>query len=195
MDNPYLDEVRDMVRLPGQPPWYELDLEVKDSWRRRREATRRYAWAIPCAQAIAVIARRSPLIEIGAGTGYWARLIAEAGADILAFDANDPGPANHWHPDEIPTYFRVLAGGPEKIREHPGRTLFLCWPPYREPMALDCLAAYQGRELLFVGESDGGCTACERFWESLMEQFEHTELVEIPQYPGINDYLSVWTRK
>lgn len=52
----------------------------------RAELVRRYAWAVPDAAAIAALAARSPLVEIGAGTGYWARLLAAAGADIIAYD-------------------------------------------------------------------------------------------------------------
>ena len=38
--------------------------------------------------ALRIVARRSPLIEIGAGAGQWQRVLeAEAGADVLAFDS------------------------------------------------------------------------------------------------------------
>lgn len=50
----------------------------------------RYSWAIPNAAALRALAAAAPLIEIGAGNGYWAYLLRQLGVDILAFDANPP---------------------------------------------------------------------------------------------------------
>jgi hypothetical protein len=41
----------------------------------------RYGWAIPTDEAIAALVELSPLVEIGAGRGYWAHLLRQAGAD------------------------------------------------------------------------------------------------------------------
>lgn len=50
--------------------------------------------AAPNAAAVAALAARSPLLEVGAGTGYWARCLRAAGADVLALDVCPPGPAS-----------------------------------------------------------------------------------------------------
>ena len=42
---------------------------------RRRELAALFAWAIPDAGALAMLARYAPLLECGAGTGYWAALL------------------------------------------------------------------------------------------------------------------------
>lgn len=47
---------------------------------------KKYAWAIPDERALQILASFSPLIEIGAGRGYWARLLRDQGVNILAFD-------------------------------------------------------------------------------------------------------------
>ena len=47
---------------------------------------KKYAWAIPDERALHILARFSPLIELGAGRGYWARLLRDRGVDIIAFD-------------------------------------------------------------------------------------------------------------
>ena len=36
-----------------------------------------YAWAIPSDEAIHAIAELGPLLELGAGTGYWAWLLRQ----------------------------------------------------------------------------------------------------------------------
>lgn len=57
-------------------------------WREsiRTFACRMYAFAVPTSEAIAVLKRYSPVVEVGAGTGYWASLLRKAGADVTALD-------------------------------------------------------------------------------------------------------------
>ena len=60
----------------------------------------RYSWAIPNDEAIRVLAAHAPLIELAAGTGYWAYLLRARNVDILAFDTYPPTSAQHrndWH--------------------------------------------------------------------------------------------------
>lgn len=97
----------------------------------RRKAVARYAWAIPSDDALEVVAKHGPIVEIGAGTGYWAALLASRGVDIVCYDGDPPvaGAINHWHEEEG-VYHPVEQGGPEMAALHPDRTLFLCWPPY-----------------------------------------------------------------
>ena len=45
------------------------------------------SFGIPSAAALEAIARHGPIIEVGAGTGYWAGLLQAMGVDIIAFDA------------------------------------------------------------------------------------------------------------
>jgi hypothetical protein len=59
---------------------------------RRRELAARFAWAIPAPAALAAVAEAGPLVETGAGTGYWAALLRELGADVVATDPAAGGP-------------------------------------------------------------------------------------------------------
>jgi hypothetical protein len=53
----------------------------------RDYAIQRWGFAVPTDQALVSIAAHSPIIEIGAGHGYWAYLLKERfGADVRAFD-------------------------------------------------------------------------------------------------------------
>src|SRR4051794_21992422 len=70
----------------------------------RKQLIWAFAWAVPSDEAIEEIARHGPIVEIGAGTGYWAWLLAQAGADVLAYDRAPHAPP-HWH--------EVREGGPE----------------------------------------------------------------------------------
>lgn len=134
----------------------------------RREIQLRYSWAIPNEEAIATLVRCSPLVEVGAGTGYWSALIADAGGDIVAFDSHPAGLPSYyvggsaenpvWHSDQTPFHPVAVGSAVEVAAAYPERTLFLCWPPNNEPMGADAVAAYHaagGKRVVYIGESHG----------------------------------------
>jgi len=150
------------------------------------------AWAVPCSAAIARIVELGPVVEMGAGTGYWAKMIASCGGDIVAFDEKPRG--NDWCHAAI--HFKVNEGSFEKLAHNRTRNLFLCWPPYDTSFAADCLKAYLGNTIIFVGEGRGGCTGDDEFFEMLDGKVwvESGETVRIPQWYGIHDYMFVYRR-
>lgn len=155
----------------------------------RRDLCIKYAWAIPCAEAIDAIAElNEPIVEVGAGTGYWASLLAEQGVDVIAYDNFS------WKHE--PTFFNVQEGGPKTIRQHPERSLFLCWPPYSTPMGDMCVRYWllgKGKYLVYVGESDGGCNGDVQMFERL-GQLRRVKRVYIPQWEGLHDQLVIYAR-
>jgi hypothetical protein len=50
------------------------------------ELRQKYAWAIPDARALRIIKHFAPVVEMGAGTGYWCYLLRQNGIDIVAYD-------------------------------------------------------------------------------------------------------------
>ncbi|CAB1104065.1 unnamed protein product [Ectocarpus sp. CCAP 1310/34] len=46
----------------------------------------RFAWAIPDERALRIIKHFGPIVEIGSGLGYWAKLLRARGVDINAYD-------------------------------------------------------------------------------------------------------------
>lgn len=184
----------------------------------RHELCARYAWAVPTETAIDALVEWSPIVEVGAGTGYWARLIADAGGEAVAYDSHPPGGENDYHAGGD-QFYPVERGGPGDAGRHPDRTLFLCWPPFNTSMAYDAALAHLragGKRLIFVGEDEGGCTADDAFWRLLGRgycrdcwnegtctnpvhrievAYEHVDGVEIPQWFGIHDRLTRWERR
>jgi hypothetical protein len=59
----------------------------------------------------------------------------------------------------------------------------------------ETLNHYKGTTVIYVGEGDGGCTADKDFHRILEETFELEMDMGIPQFHGVHDYLSIWTRK
>ena len=94
-----------------------------------------YAYATPSPAALDALARHAPLLEIGAGTGYWASCLRlrHPAALLHAYDKDPPSAAraqrsNGYH-GRAAAWTSVLRGGVEAVARHAQATLFLCYPP------------------------------------------------------------------
>lgn len=165
---------------------------------RRRELATLFSWAIPSDPAVMVIGRYGPILEGGAGTGYWAALLAAAGVDVAAYDLAPPrgaGP-NPFHPGRRGPWSDVqLLSTRDAIRRHPDRTLLIVWPPHGDDSAgYDVVRAYRGDVLLLVGEAKEGATGSIRLHRELDLNWQPIEAVAIPRWPGLSDRLVVRSR-
>ncbi len=167
---------------------------------RRRELAALFSWAIPAAGALAVLARHAPLVECGAGTGYWAALLRARGVDVLASDLAPPGPrgraGNRYHGGTRRPWTAVeAASAVDAVRAARGRTLFLCWPPYDDDGAsYAALRAYRGDVFVYAGGGPGGPTGTVRFHRELELNWHPAEQVALPNWPGLRDRLVVYRR-
>lgn len=135
-------------------------------------------FGIPSEEALQVASRYAPLVEVGAGTGYWTAMLRARGADIVAYDLAPPTD-NLRNP-----YFG--AGVYAEVRQGDGTTLFknaalrlhertllLVWPnnadwcdnpqvapetcPKHPPWDADCLLSYMaagGTTVIYAGERE-----------------------------------------
>jgi hypothetical protein len=191
----------DRVRLlaGGRLPVGAWDLspglaQVLDLPGRRRELAARFAWAIPGRAALATIADAGPVVEVGAGTGYWAALLRGRGADVVATDPAAGG-ANAYHAAG-PLWTDVEpVDGVTAVSRHRDRTLLLCWPPPDDDAASwSVLRAYRGDVLLYIGEGIDGPAGTARFQRELALNWTVTDEVAIPTWPGLRDRLTVFER-
>lgn len=160
---------------------------------KRHTLVHKFSWAIPTPDVIQRVSEYSPLVEIGAGTGYWASLLAVSGTRVMCFDKylGDENPYKHtksWYP---------VYGGDETVLQKfsPSVNLFLCWPPYDEPMAANCLKQFKGRYVVYIGESSGGCNASDEFFDLLNNEWLELASLDIPQWWGIHDYVWIYKRR
>jgi hypothetical protein len=211
-DNPYLDLV-ELLRAPmpepedafdavvsaNQPTVWDLPhglAQVLDLAERRRELVQLFAWAIPTEDALDALARHGPLVECGAGMGYWAALLRARGVDVVATDVAPPGAAaNEFHRHGRKPWTEVeRTTGVEAARRHPDRALVLCWPPYDDDAAsYDTLRAYRGDVAIHVGEQ-GGTSGSVRFHRELALNWTLVEQVELPHWPRLEDRVHVYRR-
>lgn len=209
LDNPYLYEFRALypreveklgfwdrfqwgIKQYGTPEAFQAKYEPPQQLLRAK-----YAWAVPTFEAVRAIADWSPLVEIGAGTGYWAWLLRQLGADVVAYDLHPPGPEDaHGHNTfhgPNPCFTEVLPGGPEMAAQHPDRTLFLCWPP-KDDTATRALMDFPGRQVIHVGAQ--GVTADAQFHAMLATAGVLERVVELPNWwIEKPDRVEFWRRK
>ncbi|MGI8608936.1 MAG: hypothetical protein ACR2MY_06870 [Candidatus Dormibacteria bacterium] len=153
----------------------------------------RFTYVVPDPLLLAVVRRYSPIVEIGAGTGYWAYLLRLAGADVVAYDQHPPGEClNRYHPDAV-TWSAVLEGDAAALAAHTDRALFICWPPAFSSLG-EVLFFYRGEVVIYVGDR-GPRTAWLTGLERDYELVERHDVRAIDPEPGTRPELSVWARR
>lgn len=88
-------------------------------WEPLRDTYGRYSEACPDAEAISQLVSLGAILELGAGNGYWARLMRDRGGDVIAYD-------RRLRPQ---TWSDVLPGDESALSAHTDRTLLFVMPP------------------------------------------------------------------
>jgi hypothetical protein len=189
-ENPYL-ALFALLTTAGASPLLDLG-------ERRRELASLFSWAVPSEEALERLARHGPLVECGAGMGYWTALLQARGVDALAYDSRPPGAKqrNAYHKHARKPWTRIQRGSSvSAARRHRDRTLLLCWPPYDDDAAsYKALRAYGGDVVIHIGERGEGATGSVRFHRELELNWTLVEEVELPHWPRLRDTVSVYRR-
>jgi hypothetical protein len=180
-------------------------------------------FAVPCEAAIAALLAHSPLLELGAGTGYWASLLRARGADVLAVDkhaCSAENLENPFHSAAVPGAQVQVCDGVAAAAACPQRALVLMYPFKEGGAAWDAaaLAAYAGDVVIHAGalawrqpgseraackletddlffDAESGDTTSRPFQEALRKGFTLQETVPLPRFPYSADTLTIWKRK
>jgi hypothetical protein len=184
-----------ILKLTGRPPDRSIPRYRGDK-DYRSTLVRQYAWSVPSQEAIDKIVQFASLIvEIGAGTGFWAACLQEAGAAVHPYDLHPPTKGDN--PYGHTTAWTTIGQGDARVLEayEPNWALLLSWPPYNEPLELDALKAFRGNKLIYIGEGDYGCTGTEEGKDYRSEHFEYQDEISIPGFASSYDSVQLWHRK
>ncbi|HOF12922.1 MAG TPA: hypothetical protein PLR54_08970 [Spirochaetota bacterium] len=152
INNPYLQEI--LTYRNNQFDEYQY-------WNVRYDLIKKYAFAVPTIDTIKIIQELSPIIEIGAGNGYWAYILNQVKVDIIATDKYPPDEtalpfsnysSNQWFHNQ---WYDVIKAEAIEAGNHPERALMLCWPEPQSMMAYESLYAYKnagGHTIIFIGD-------------------------------------------
>ena len=123
--NPYKDEFfasgkRLMSIVRGG-----ITISETSDFNARGDLCRKYSWSVPSEDFAIAIQNltNKKLVDIGAGTGYWAWFLKQYGINTICYDI---APYKNHHADN--QWVIVNNGGPEKAKDHQDRTLALFWP-------------------------------------------------------------------
>lgn len=163
----------------------------------RRKFIDKFGFTIPTPEAIEALRPYAPLLEVGAGSGYWSYELRKAGIDVVA---TDPGTGNyspdgdrqghwsdHWTDVEVLTAEAAIA-------KYPERNLLTIWPDIVAPWSGDMLAKFTGKFVCYLGEGNGGFTGTDKFHEILNGQYRDVLTVDVPQFHGLQGRLTMYER-
>jgi hypothetical protein len=183
-ENPHLDLFRALTASPSA---------LLDLGERRRELASLFSWAVPTDAALELLSKHAPLVECGAGMGYWLALLRARGVDAIGYDRSRPGRKNAFHRHSRRPWTEIERESSVKAaKRHGDRALVLCWPPYDDDAAsYEVLRAYRGDVVIHIGE---GATGSVRFHRELALNWTLVEELELPHWPRVQDRLKVYRR-
>ena len=182
-----------------------------------QELVNSYSWATPDDRAMRILKHFSPIVEIGAGQGYWLHVMRQHGVDAVGYDV-DPSKGGKITKGSSPKGKSLVKTGGPKVLDQPDnrrRTLFLCYPDENisdgdddkasGSMASACLTHYKGDYIIHVGElfldstlsmdqAPWGRSSSPEFQEQLAAQFHCVLKIGLPSWLHVRDTLSVWKR-
>ena len=148
---------------------------------------RKFGFAILDRETAKFIRPYGPLLEIGAGLGYWAYELGRLEIQVVP---TDPNPKERW--PNTPTWTHVESlSAEEAIARYPEMNLLISWPDNKSEWAAKALPEFRGRYLLYVGEERGGCTGTSRMFDIPEAEFEFQERHNIPTFFHVSDRLEV----
>lgn len=175
------------VSSPAEDEYDALD-DGERTMTDRMSFIENYGYAVFTRRAARCVARHAPVegvLSAGAGGGYDASVIRDAGVDVRAVDIDVPEQ----------TWTEVEEADAVEVAAQTKRALYLAWPPRNAPVAERVLDAYDGDVVFYAGESAEYDPSNEGFHDLLAEEWRVAERVDLPTWPGTNDDLTVHYRR
>jgi hypothetical protein len=172
---------------PGEAP-----TDAPETWCLRERYLQQYGFAILDEATVQVLAPYAPIVEVGAGSGYWAYELCQAGVEVVA---TDPGTGRyHGLTRWVPWLPIARLTGVQAVRQYPDHTLLIVWPDYGQRWVSKTLRAYRGETVLYVGEGKAGCTGDAAFHAVLAARFPDVRVHPLPQFDNSQDALHICRR-
>lgn len=147
-----------------------------------------FSFAIPNKEALDLLVSFGPIVEMGAGNGYWGWCLKQLGCPVRLYDNFS------WSIPWTTWWKRPRRAGPSILRKYgPGWTLFLCWPC--ASYAADSLRHFRGHRVAYIGESCPGLCADRAFFDLLDESgYQMVKAVTLPHWEGLRDNLFIYEK-
>lgn len=108
------------------------------------------------------------VIDVCAGSGFLASQLQINDIKITAVDQHNPTQNHYGFQKEFTSIYQDNSIEYLKSVGKSFDSVIMSWPDYNSPFATEILQQmHPGQELIYIGESCGGCTADDSFWELL----------------------------
>lgn len=170
--NPAVDGYRDAGLTWGETGWEPID---------ETAPLQTYPEYVPTDHAIQTLVDLGPLVEVGAGDGYWAHVVNENGGDCIPTDIcpldhdaeTFPSTVQSASDDWEPTVWADVQAvdGVEAVRAYPDRAVMMCHPSGADRWSERVLDAVSDQPFVFIGEWFPGTDATPWFFKRLAENW------------------------
>ena len=172
----------------------DTDTSIRSSGRRfemRMDFIHTFGFVFLTTEMVERMKEFGDMLEVGAGSGYVASELQDAGVNIIPTNPNQFDYSENWQNEwtEIERLDAVSA-----IEKYPDRTVLISWPCYRSDWSTDVLNAVENQTVIYIGENRGGCTATDSFFDIMDDEFD-VEVVGIPSLEGVYDNMYILNRK
>ena len=188
--NEHAENREDWYRAAARRPSASAMRRLRDSF------TRTYGFPVitpEAVQALKGLLQGRPVLEVGAGNGYLAYRLQQAGVEVLPTDAH-PLPENPYDLGSQEHTTILQADAAEALAEFPEMALLWSWP-CPDDASGEALQSFQGETLIYIGEQYAGSTGGELFHQILDQEFEPVEFINIPSFPDIHDSIGIYRRQ
>lgn len=163
--NPAIEGYRDAGLSWGDEGWEPID---------NTDPLSEFPEYVPTDQAIQTLVDLGPVLEVGAGNGYWAHVVNENGGDCLPTDLHPQYTGGKkW------THVRE-ADGVDAVNDYPNRAVVMCHPSGADRWSERVLDAITTQPFVFIGAWFPGPDANPWFFKRLAENWTLSE--EFPIY-------------
>lgn len=132
------------------------------------------------------------ILGVGSGSAFIENILSKNGIDVIATDKE---PLTVWkEPHMDVTSFDAV----DAVEAYPDRDVLMSWPSLDLAWSYHCAKTMKpGRFIFYIGEPPGGCVSCDSFFDYVFDddQFEKIDLVKIPQWYGMHDYLYILRKR
>lgn len=196
MRNPLYTRSRPVIRGLNR---FSTDKKMIKAHQLRKKLRWKYSYAVPNEKAIKYLVKHSPIVEMGAGLGYWASLVEKEGGNVMCFDKKEPQ-ENEYVTRKEP-FHPVRIGTPKVLKNHSEKSLFLCWPSDFNQnegwsdKALETYLSSGGETLFLVSEGRGGAAGSDRLFDLIDKEMVKIDTIGLPTFPSLHDKLDIFKAK
>lgn len=154
----------------------------------RDDFVEKFGYAILNRDTVETLRPYAPILEVAAGTGYWAYELQKHGIDTVP---TDPHPEQLWPSAPWTTVHHV--NGLHALEKYPEHNLLISWPDMaRWPTHI--VRKFRGKYLIYVGEPKNGSTGTDRMFQALADHYTLHHQHVIPTFATSNDRMLIYIR-